>query len=50
MLKAPANPNLKKIPLYKQTEKQLYMRFFEIVLIIVIVCGIYTKFNPFEIF
>ena len=50
MLKAPANPNLKKIPLYKQSEKQLYMRFFEIVLIIVIVCGIYTQFNPFEIF
>ena len=45
-----ANPAMRKIPLYKESEKQLYFRFFEIVLIIVIVCGIYTKFNPFEIF
>lgn len=44
------NPTLRRIPLYKEKEKQLYFHFFEIVLLIVLVCGIYTRFNPFEIF
>lgn len=46
----PANPAMRKIPLYKEKEKQLYIRFFEIVLLIVVACGIYTRFNPLEIF
>lgn len=45
-----SNPVNRKIPLYNKKEKKLYVRFFEVVLIIVLICGIYTKFNPFEIF
>lgn len=44
------NPVNRKIPLYDDKEKKLYIRFSEIVLLIVILCGIYTKFNPFTIF
>lgn len=44
------NSAVRKIPLCKEKEKRLYIRFFEIILLIVIVCGIYTEFNPFEIF
>lgn len=50
MRNAKENPAMRKIPLYKESEKKLYTRFFEIVLIIVIICEICTKFNPFEIF
>ena len=45
-----SNPVNRKNPLYNKKEKKLYVRFFEVVLIIVLICGIYTKFNPFEIF
>ena len=45
-----SNPINRTLPLYNPKEKALYTKFFEIVLVIVIVCGIYTKFNPFEIF
>lgn len=45
-----ANPVTRKIPVYSKNEKKLYMRFTEIVLFIVCICVIYTKFNPFEIF
>ena len=50
MRSSSANPTMRKIPLYKEKEKKLYIRFFEVVLFIVIVCAIYTEFNPFEIF
>lgn len=45
-----SNPVNRKIPLYDSREKKLYDRFFGIVLIVVIICGISTRFNPFEIF
>lgn len=45
-----SNPARRKIPLYDSREKRLYQRFFEVVLVIVVICGIYTNFNPFEIF
>lgn len=44
------NPTMRKLPIYRESERKLYVRFFEVVLLIVIVCGIYTEFNPFEIF
>lgn len=44
------NPMKRKIPLCDSREKKMYDRFFGIVLIIVVICEINTKFNPFEIF
>ena len=45
-----SNPINRTLPLYNPKEKALYTKFFEVVLVIVLICGIYTKFNPFEIF
>ena len=45
-----SNPLVRKIPLYREKEKQLYIKFIQVVLIIVVLCEVYTRFNPFEIF
>lgn len=50
MRKSADNPTSRKLLLYNEKERQLYIRFFTVVLLIVLVCGICTEFNPFKIF